>query len=971
MSALNKRNPIAKAVKYALLTGAAMTALSTPVAFAAEEETDTEETTVTITGSRIKRTEVEGPSPIVVIDAESMKDQGFSNIFEAVQSLTSNTGSAFGGQANGSNNFSANAETVNLRGMGPNRTLVLLNGRRVSNYPRPYNSQNNVFNLNTIPFAAVDKIEIIAGGQSAIYGSDAIAGVLNIITKTDVEETTVTVHGHDTAEGGGEGQKLALVTGGSHEDFSWTLGIDITNQSMLQGNERSWLDDRFDNPSNVEDFPEYYRAEPRTIMAMHYDYWDVGNWQYLTPSIDCTAPTRAAYRVGRGDYCTENQSGIGSYINGRKDRSAFLNLQYELNNAHSLFADVLYSQSNAQVLGGHFYDTRFVPDGYGHLSNGYLYTENPHENNMAPGGIPTYIYMQRTFSIADLGGINGASKKFDDKSYSFTIGAEGDLGDYDYNAYVSYSQSKNEERENKLTEEGAAAYFIDATAGNYMAFLNLDNIFGPIDQAARDAIFEENLSGGTAKVTSVGATITGDLFDMPAGTIQVAATAEWSREEYDVNLHPRTLNTDGLGWANLTGTEGGGERDRASMAIEGTIPLLDSLNWTIAARYDDYRDDTDVAGASTWQTGLEWRPNDEWLIRASHSTAFKAPDLHQINAALSGYFQSITDQWLAAVCTDINAGGDGSSEGLPSGAVASATSTCSDANNWNPDYTVPGLRGGEKRLEEETGESTTVGFVWSALENDTTNISLTLDWYNIKLENEVVSFPSNKLFEYEQECRNGTRDINSGTCQNIVDGFISRNSYSATDPSPVGIDLVTNLLTSSYINAAMRDQTGLESEFRLRHDAGEAGIFGILSRWTHVLKYERQYFVDDPINEDYREEKGGDFRSKLNTTYSWQKNDWYITLEQLRYGSTTNDPDEGDFTQVDFTRLKPWLVYNLGINYEIFTDQAIRFGVNNLRNSRPRNDASFNGAPYYDTTLYPVQFAVMGRVYSIDYEITF
>ncbi len=968
MSTLNNQNPLAKAVKYALLTGAAMTALSVPVASAAENESDEDENTVTITGSRIKRTEVEGPSPIVVIDAQSMMDQGFSNVFEAVQSLTSNTGTSFGGQANGSNNFSANAETVNLRGMGPNRTLILLNGRRVSNYPRPYNSQNNVFNLNTIPFAAVDRIEVIAGGQSAIYGSDAVAGVLNIITKTDVEDTTVSLHGHGTAEGGGEGQKLSLVTGGSGADFSWTFGLDLKNQEMLQGNERSWLDDRFDDPSNVEDFPEYYRAEPRTIMAMHFDYWDVGNWQYITPTSNCVAPTRAAYRPGRGDYCTENQSGVGSYINERQDSSAYLNLQYEVNSDHSLFADILYSQSNAKVLGGQFYDTRFVPDGYGHLFSGYLYSEHP--NNESPGGF-AYIYMQRTFSLEDMGGIDGASKKFDDESYSFTVGAEGEIGDYDYNTYVSYSQSQNEERENKLTEEGAAAYFVDATAGNYMAFLRLDNIFGPIDQAGFDSIFEENLSGGTAKVTSIGATVMGDLFDMPAGPVQFAVTAEWSKEEYDVKLHPRTLNRDGLGWANLTGTEGGGERDRASVAVEAHIPLLDSLNLTVAARYDDYNDETDVAGAATWQTGLEYRPSDEWLIRASHATTFKAPDLHQVNAELSGYYQGITDQWLAAVCTDINSGGNGSSEGLPADAIASATFTCSDGNNWNPDYTVPGLRGGEERLEEETGETTTVGFVWSAIENDTTNISWSLDWYNIKLEDEVVGFPSTKLFEYEQECRNGTRDMNSGTCQNVVDGFIQRNPYSATNPSPLGIDLVTNLLTSSYINAAMRDQTGVESEFRLRHDFGEAGIFGILSRWTHVLKYERQFFIGDPVDTDYRDVRGGDFRSKFNTTYSWQKDDWYITLEQLRYGSTTNDPDEGDFTQVDFRRFKPWFVYNLGLNYEITTDQSIRLGVNNIRNSRARSDASFNGAPYYDVTLYPVNFAVMGRMYTLDYVINF
>ncbi len=965
----NKHNPIAKAVKVALLTAAVATSISTPVVFAADEEEDEDKNLVTIVGSRIKRTEVEGPSPIVILTADDMMDQGFSNIYEAVQSLTANTGSAQG-QGYGDNGFTPNAETVNLRGMGPNRTLVLLNGRRIANYPRPFNSQNNVFNLATIPMAAVERIELIAGGQSAIYGSDAIAGVMNIITKSDVDETTLTVRAHDTAEGGGDGQKLSLVTGGMDGNFSWTLALDFNKQAMLRGNERSWLDHRYDDPSDPSDYPGYYVAESRTVMAMNYNYWTGTGWEYLTPPDGCYAPNHAAYRENRGSYCSSERTGFGSIINERVGFSAFLNTEYEINSDHTLFTDALFWKTEAKTLGGEWYGTQMVPDSYtGHIGNGYIFTLSDHPNNEADGNA-TYIYMQRSFSIEELGGFDAAATQYDDKMYHLTFGAKGTIfDDYDYETYVAVSRADNKERGNNVTEEGGAAYFLgtEAGMGTYTTYLRMDNIFAELDQAARDAIFEEDVSGAVSKVASVGATVTGDLFEMPAGPVQFAATAEWAREEYEINLHPRTLNRDGEGWANKTGTEGGGERDRASVALEASIPVFDSLNVTFAGRYDDYSDETDVGSAVTYQVGLEWRPTDELLIRGSHATTFKAPDLHQVNAEESGYFQQITDDWMAAVCEDINAGGDGSSEGLVADALASATYTCAAVNNWNPVYTVQGFRSGETALEEETGESSTLGFVWSI----TDDISWSVDFYHLRLEDEVVSFPSTKIFEYEQECRNGTRDINSSLCNNILNTFVTRNAYSATNPNPAGNDLVVDELKVSYINAAMRDQTGVESEFFLSHEFEEAGTFSIHSRWTHVIDYERQFFIGDEINKDYREVRGGDFRSRLNTTYGWMKNDWRITLEQIRYGSSTNDPDAGDFTDVEFRRLNPWFIYNLGINYLISDDQTIRIGINNVRDSRPRNDASFNGWPYFDNTLYPTTQAVMGRIYAIEYEVTF
>ncbi|HAU81303.1 MAG TPA: TonB-dependent receptor, partial [Stenotrophomonas sp.] len=132
---------------------------------------------VTVTGSRIPRASVEGPSPVTVITQEQIEAQGYRSAFEALSALTENTGNVQGEDFG--NTFTPAANTINLRGLGPNRTLVLVNGRRQSDYPLAYEGSVNVVNLANIPSALIDRIEVLAGGASAVYGSDAIAGVVN------------------------------------------------------------------------------------------------------------------------------------------------------------------------------------------------------------------------------------------------------------------------------------------------------------------------------------------------------------------------------------------------------------------------------------------------------------------------------------------------------------------------------------------------------------------------------------------------------------------------------------------------------------------------------------------------------------------------------------------------------------------------------------------------------------------------
>src|SRR5690606_30071936 len=167
---------------------------------------------VEVTGSRIKRTEIETVDPIQVFTADDLTRQGYSTLYDALSNLSVNTG-VFVGEEN-TNNFNANAQALNLRGFGPGYTLVLLNGKRMPLMPKPAgNISGNIINLAMIPSSAVERVEVLTGGASAIYGSDAVAGVVNVILKDDIDETTFKYRYGDTVHGGGRSDNFTVSSG--------------------------------------------------------------------------------------------------------------------------------------------------------------------------------------------------------------------------------------------------------------------------------------------------------------------------------------------------------------------------------------------------------------------------------------------------------------------------------------------------------------------------------------------------------------------------------------------------------------------------------------------------------------------------------------------------------------------------------------------------------------------------------------
>lgn len=189
---------------------------------------------VIVVGSRIKRTESEGPAPVTTITREQMDREGFTTVYEALYSLTQSTGSDVAGQVlAGSGSPTANASTVDLRGLGPGRTLVLFNGRRAADYPLPFNGVSNLVNLNAIPVAALERIEVLSSGASAIYGSDAVAGVINFVMRDHFDGIEISARGGQLYDGGGDSERVQLTGGWNGESFRGVYALEYLNRDPV------------------------------------------------------------------------------------------------------------------------------------------------------------------------------------------------------------------------------------------------------------------------------------------------------------------------------------------------------------------------------------------------------------------------------------------------------------------------------------------------------------------------------------------------------------------------------------------------------------------------------------------------------------------------------------------------------------------------------------------------------------------
>lgn len=925
-----KRNHLSAALITALFFTSAGAAFAQDSANEDEEEqqtsTATSKTTsldqVSVVGSRIKRAEIETASPVQIITREELDREGHQSVSDMLQTLTQGTTGDFTGDYY-TNSFTPNAQTINLRAIGPGYTLVLINGRRLAQYPMPYNNSNNITNIRTIPTGIVERSEVLTGGASAIYGSDAVAGVVNLVTRKNFDGNQFRVTTGTTAEGGGDSVNFELTGGRTGDRWSAVWALQHAYNEPIFASQRDLTSDIRNNPYGLAVSPQLSHI---AIDALGLTV-PVGHNALFDPAVCDALGYEVATTATRGSFCgSYDQVAQRSLFNKQKFYSAYGYGTFDITDNTQLFGSVSYYSNSAVSTNGiaNWYTgaDRFLTTPTGQLT-GAFYEPN----------IGAVLQLQRFFRASELGGLEAASSSFDEKTWTVEIGAQGSWSKFDWEASANYSRYDFVMEMPRLMEKGVHDYFLGPLLGHISSYpiyeLDINRWNTPLTpETASSAWTRVKFGDGYTTSQSLNFSIVGDLFDLPAGPVGFAGVIEGNRQTidrgYDWRLdEPLGENTIyGLGSPGLSV----GSRDRYAIGTEFRIPLFSTLTATLAGRYDKYDDITNIDDAKTWNFGLEYRPFSNLLLRGSYATSFRAPDFQMIMSEGAAGFQTLVDEYACR-----------SGQGLGQTGGPRTYQECAAISGDPTIYSIRQLRDGNPELKEEEGSSWGLGMVWDIVEN----LSLSVDYYDIKLEDRAIVLAANLLLQQEADCRLGVQrdgspadySLDSAFCQAVLSA-ISRND--ATPGST--LDQRINEVNSTYINAAYVRNTGADATLNYRLDTDRWGTFRTNLGWSIVLKDEYQRFTSDPMI-DYRDLANYYSRSRMRGSFGWSKGDWSANTFFTRYGTVYN--------WAETERLKPWFLWNLNVSRKFGPDTTATFAVNNVFDNQYRHDPTYTGYPYY------------------------
>jgi iron complex outermembrane receptor protein len=565
---------------------------------------------IEVTGSNIKRADAATVENIQVITAQDIKASGQETVADYLRTIST----TFGNNSNESfsNSFAPGAAMVGLRGLSQKDTLVLLNGRRMTNYPFFQNLSDSFVDLNIIPLAAIEKIEILRSGGSAIYGSDAIAGVINIILKQNTTEKSIEAGGRITTDGGGATRDANLLLG--FGDFA-AQGYNITTSASVYKRDQLLFSQRENTAS------QNYVGMPDGILGYHI----VNQYSTATP-----APFPTCGSAAQPGFVANGYLGSGCYYNAanqlplmpggeRANLTAMGNLR--LNENWTAFADAFYvnEETTSNYTPSRLDQFSFVVNpatgGASAVSN-VLPANNPY----SLGGAATPI----TYTFQSVGPRNYETVS---NTYRVSGGVKGTWEGWDWDAAYGHSESHA-----SFTQQNginAPALIADIANGSF-DFLNPS-----LTPAANAGLGIDYGFASVAKLDTVGAKGSGGLFNLPGGMANVAVGVEFRHES--VNDQPGAAIAEGL-VMNEGATKVVAGRSISSMFAELDLPFLKSLEADLAVREEHY---SDIGNNLRPQITLRWQPVREFTVRAVGADGFRAPSLAEASNSTSLAHESI------------------------------------------------------------------------------------------------------------------------------------------------------------------------------------------------------------------------------------------------------------------------------------------------------------------------------------------
>ena len=840
-----------------------------------EEEEEADVSALVITGSRIKRSEFNSSAPIQVITSEQSSLEGLVDTAEILQQSSVAAGSfQVNNQLTGFvTDGGPGANTISLRGLGATRTLVLLNGKRVG----PSGTRGTVgpVDLNVIPNSIVERFEILKDGASSIYGSDAVAGVINIITKTNLDGLELNVYGNVPFEQGGEQYRGSIAWGKTWDRGYLNASLNYQESKILRRGDREdtacaadylTADARggaridFANTDPTQTAPDStkcYNLFARVLRTPSFGdliYKDAGV-VYPTAQQGNNAP--AAITVGGTTYDLARQSRAGfplthpyahqddelyarqSILSPVKNTSFYASGGFDILPALELYGEFLFNKrESAQYGARQFFPSvsaanGAIPAPFKSVAQGGTGYFNPTGGNLLP------IIPFRS----------DRSQEVD--YFRYVAGLRGDLGRFSWDVFYQRSDSDATYKAYNLYNDRVVAITQAGSACN-QALITISGgqcsaLPGGIDftsqrilegnfNAAELAFLTFDAVGNTSyKQDLVEGTISGDLFNLPAGPVGAAVGVTYRKDEIDDN--PDDNEKAGNFWGSSAAGRTRGDDTVTEAFAEVEVPILkglpgiESLDLQVSGRYTEY---DSYGDGSTYKVGLNWQVTPAWRVRATKGTSFRAPALYELYLANQTSFQNQVAidpciQWELDTNPRIVA--NCSAAGVPMGYTGAGTSSA---------LIITG--GGAGILTAETSEAYTVGVIWTPSFID---LSVAVEYFDFLVEDEVRQFGSANILN---QCYTSETFPTDPFCT-----LFTRNAPGAA-LRPNEIISVNN----SYVNIAEQINRGID----------------LTVRYTHEFDFGRLTF---------------------DSQFTWQNKD---TVNLL--GGATED-DNGETTEPDFT----------------------------------------------------------------------
>ncbi|TKB02264.1 TonB-dependent receptor [Alteromonas portus] len=911
---------IATAVRFALAGSVALTSGNVFAQDSSTESADVEK--IQVTGSRISRQGAIAPSPVTAISGESLLNSGAMNIGEVLNELPSLANTFSLGN---SSQFigTAGLNILDLRGMGTDRTLVLVDGKRhVSS-----SAGTAAVDTNTIPTSWIERVEIVTGGASAVYGADAVTGVVNFILKKNIEGFDISATQGFAQENGYKNDKYQASYGFNFDNDRGNIAFaaEYSSQESLDALDNPWTATSYRNMS-FESIMGYERNEdqldstayPDDIYTANAGYYVINNAGVFGDGTKTFNADGSIKDIYIGDQVDGVFCANCDFFNLRQftqlqpefDRTN-LNVKgnYELNDDTRVYAQAKYARTRAISMAQpafFFYSDETT------ITRDNAFLDDSVADYMDANGLDSIVLNRM---MTDLGVRTEADER---ETYRYVLGVEGYINDeWNYEAFVNYGKTEleRENRNNLILQNFYNA--IDAVEddnGNIVCASGSADGCVPLNimgygQASQEAIdYVNTTSVGTSKIEqyNAGATIANSgIYELPAGYIGFAAGVEYRKEKSEIDEPENAAGT----FFNALG-EDKGEYDVSEVFTEVTIPLLeglpgvDMLTFDTAARIANY---SSIGNAKSWKLGLDWQVFEDLRVRATKSSALRAPNISELYGEASQTFFNVDDP-----CRTDNLENLANPDQRIANCAALGVPT-----DFNSDYdaaTLEGVNGGNIDLQAEQSISKTVGFVYTPSWFE--GFTATVDYWEIELTDAITNIDGQTILD---RCVDSETGIDNPYC-----GLIDRDSETGE---------ITEI-RSYALNIAGQEAKGVDFEFGYDFDALE-GAFRTSLIATYLKDRKEFPFQDNP--ELFYQNAGtageSDWQGVFTVNYS--RGDWEASWK-TRYIERASIYDNQDLAlnpnPSDRMELPSYAVTDVTAGYNFANGVSLTVGVDNLFN---------------------------------------